>query len=162
MATTSFKFQEKSQPHTYARAIARRLLNPAPPEHILDGGALAREWDEQGVQEMLNLLMPEKGRVIVMAKEHDDVVLGDGIVADRKWEVERWYGTEYNVRRLGDEFIEQVSVILPLYCPLTMKLQASRPNTNPEFFLPAPNPYIPEDLSVLKVPTNAVSRAQLQ
>ncbi|EKM58998.1 uncharacterized protein PHACADRAFT_249147 [Phanerochaete carnosa HHB-10118-sp] len=131
MATTFFRFAEKYQPHEYARNIARALLLPLPPERILDGGALVREWDEQGVREFLALLRPENGRVMLMAKEHDPAVLGLGNGQER-WEVEKWYGTEYIVQRLNDEFLEK----------------ANRSNENAQLFLPGPNPYIPEDLSV--------------
>ena len=111
MAATTFRFREKSQPHTYARELARRLLEPVRPERILDCGALAREWDEQSVRAVLDYLTPEKGRVIVMAKEHDEAVPGGGGLLNRKWEVERLYGTEYKVHRRDNEFIEQVSTI---------------------------------------------------
>lgn len=109
MAATSFRFAEKYQPHEYARNLARSLLNPLPPERILDGGALVREWDEQGVREFLELLRPENGRAMLMAKDHDSAVLGLG-ESEVKWEVEKWYGTEYIVRRLSDDFMEKVSV----------------------------------------------------
>lgn len=106
MAATRFRFQEKYQPHTYARDIACRLLEPIPPERILDSGALTREWDEQCVRELLGFFAPDKGRVLLMAKDHEP----DG--SDAQWEVERWYGTEYNVKRLEAEFIQKVCFLL--------------------------------------------------
>lgn len=105
MAATRFRFQEKYQPHTYARDIACRLLEPIPPERILDFGALTREWDEDSVQALLGFFAPDKGRVLLMAKDHEPGVLGE---ADGPWEVERWYGTEYKVKRLDAEVIEKV------------------------------------------------------
>lgn len=131
MAATSFRFAEKNKPHIYARNIAQALLMALPPERVLDGGALVREWDERGVREFLELLRPDNGRVMLMAKEHDPVVIGRG-EGDLIWEVEKWYGTEYIVQRLGDKLMEKLN----------------RPNENTHLFLPGPNPYIPQDLSV--------------
>lgn len=110
MATTFFRFAEKYQPHEYARNISRSLLHVLPPERILDGGALVREWDEQGIKKFLEFLKPEKGRIMLMAKEHDSTIVGLG--EDAKWEVEKWYGTEYIVRRQSDGFLEKVCVRL--------------------------------------------------
>ena len=129
MAKTRFRFQEKSQPHTYARELARRLLDPVPPERVLDCGALVREWDEKGVRELLDLLVPEKGRVLLMAKDHDACVLGNSDGVEQVWEKEKWYGTEYAVKKLGDDFVREVcpslltfSIIKRLHRPASLTL----------------------------------------
>ncbi|KIP05202.1 hypothetical protein PHLGIDRAFT_129039 [Phlebiopsis gigantea 11061_1 CR5-6] len=141
-AKTHFRFREKSQPHTYARELARRLLDPVPPERILDFGALVREWDETGVRELLEALVPERGRVLLMAKDHDAGVLGNGVGVEQVWEKERWYGTEYVVKKLDDEFIQE----------------ARQPHANPALALPGPNPYIPSDFSVERIPVDVPAR----
>lgn len=105
MKAVSFRFREKSQPHAYAQWVCDQLLEPYPPERVFSGSQLITRWDEQLVRDMLALLMPEKGRVMIMAKNHDPQVVGEGTV----WDAERWYGTEYSVRRLTQEFINKVS-----------------------------------------------------
>ncbi|KAI0077374.1 LuxS/MPP-like metallohydrolase [Panus rudis PR-1116 ss-1] len=130
MSSVSFRFREKSQPHRYAADLAYDLLEPYPPEWILSGPCLVREWDERGFREILGVMTPERGRVMVMAKYHDPAVVGE----DAKWENEKWYGTEYFVRKLDQGFLDK----------------ANLPNENTELHLPEPNPYIPENLSVEK------------
>lgn len=105
MSKVSFRFREKSQPHTFASLVAYNLSEPWPPEWILSA-MIIREWDEELVRNTLRYLTPERGRVIVMAKEHDPLVVKP--IGDLCWETEKWYGTEYYVRRLEDGFFERV------------------------------------------------------
>ncbi|TCD63052.1 hypothetical protein EIP91_006039 [Steccherinum ochraceum] len=128
MANVSFRFREKSQPHAYVTWLCDQLLEPYPPSSTLNGVSLLRRWDEQLVRDMLALLTPENGRVMIMAKHHDARIVGENAV----WEAEKWYGTAHFVRKLTDEFLEK----------------ANRPNENAELHLPRPNPYIPQDLSL--------------
>lgn len=154
MARTRFRFREKSQPHEYARQLAgNMLLDPIPPERLLDGGALVQEWDEAGVRELLEFLRPEKGRVAVIAKNHGASVVDEGV----EWDIEKWYGTEYHVRRMSEDFMEKVFSRAVSCVGVLNTRQASQPNTNASLFLPSPNPYIPENLSVEKVEVATVS-----
>ena len=105
MSKVAFRFSEKSQPHTFVSQTAGRLAEPRPPEWILSG-SVVREWNEESVREILECLVPGKGRVMVMAKEHEQEVVAP--VGDLIWEKERWYGTEYYVRRLEEEFFKKV------------------------------------------------------
>ncbi|THH18538.1 hypothetical protein EUX98_g8939 [Antrodiella citrinella] len=138
LSNVQFRFREKSQPNTYASWVCDQLLEPYPPAWILSGSLLPRRWDEQLVRDTLALLKPEKARVMIMAKQHDPAVVEDAV-----WEAERWYGTEYSVKKLRPEFVER----------------ANLPNANNELYIPGPNPYIPEDLSVDRKET--VEPAQL-
>ncbi|KAH8078394.1 LuxS/MPP-like metallohydrolase [Cristinia sonorae] len=124
----SFRFKEKSQPHTYAMWLCSQLFERYAPDQVLSGSQLLRRWDEQLVRDIIELLTPEKCRVIITAKYHDASIVGEGI----SWEAEKWYGTEYSVRRLNQEFIDK----------------ANLPNENQYLHLPEPNQYIPEDLTV--------------
>ena len=108
LAALHFKHTSKLQPHAYARGLARDLLLPFPPERLLDGGALVREWDPHAVREILDLLDVSRARIAVCAKEHEAAVVGE----NREWEKERWYGTEYFVQRTSEEFIAKVCFIV--------------------------------------------------
>lgn len=130
MSSVSYRFREKSQPHTYATSLAFDLLEPFPPQCILSGSSLVREWDEDLFRSTLALLLPEKCRVMILAKHHAPEVVGEKPV----WQKERWYKTEHIIRKLHQSFIEA----------------ANQPNTNDALHLPAPNPYIPDNLSVDK------------
>ena len=108
MSSIAFRFREKSQPHAYAKALGAAMLEPYPPQELLSRGAMNREWDEPAVRELLELMKPELGRVFLMAKEHDETIVG----TKDSWEKERWYGTEYRVERLGEELLAKVSSIV--------------------------------------------------
>jgi insulysin len=105
MTATRFRFSEKSQPHTDVRKISLDLLNPLDPEDILSGGALSQSWDEKAVRELLDVLRPEKARVMIMAQEHDSSINDEA----EPWSMEKWYGTVYKVQSMSQAFIDQVS-----------------------------------------------------
>ncbi|KAL7284357.1 hypothetical protein ACG7TL_001646 [Trametes sanguinea] len=131
MAETSFRFQEKAQPHRYASTLAHTLSEPYPPEWLLSGAYLYREWNEPLVRSILEGFTPKQARVTLEAKNHLAPVIGQ----DVEWQSEKWYGTQYTVKRLEESFLETLR----------------EPNANQDLHLPAPNPFIPEDLSVDKV-----------
>lgn len=108
LSATSFRFREKSQPHSFVRNLALALLDPFQPQDILSGAALSREWDETAVRELLDSMRPENGRVTVLAREHDHRVVGDNV----EWSAEKWYGTEYMVTRMSESLLEGVSTII--------------------------------------------------
>lgn len=146
MSAVSFRFREKSQPHSYSTWLCDQLLEPYPPAWVLSGSSLLRRWDESLIRDILGLLTPERGRVMIMAKHHDSQVVGE----DLEWHTERWYGTEYHVQRLSQEFIDKVHVyrIIRMTDFDIESFQANLPNEIAELHLPSRNPYIPQDLSV--------------
>ena len=150
MAATAFRFREKSQPHSYVRSLSLDLLDPIPPEEILSVGSLNLRWDEHAVRGLLDTFRPERGRLVLEAKAHDPAVVGE----DAKWETERWYGTEYCVRKLPDLPLAKVG-LMPLLnslynCHCSCLLQAIEPNPNAELYLPGRNQYIPQNFDVDK------------
>lgn len=146
MSAINFRFQEKMQPHTYVGWLARELACPYPPSEVLGASELFLEWDESAVRELLdNYLLPEKGRVILEAREHPEV-------PSDAWQTERWYGAEYRVRRQDEDVLKKASGI-PLACRHVLTgnaLQTRGPGDNKELYLPGPNEFIPNDLSVNK------------
>lgn len=105
LSKLTFRFREKVQPQTYAKTLSHDLLEPWPPEHLLSGWAVTREWDEALVRATLELLRPELGRITLEARDHPEEVVGDAT-----WETERWYRAEYCARRLDPAFLEKVSL----------------------------------------------------
>ena len=102
-----FMYAPKLQPEVYARALARGLLAPLPPERLLDGGELVRIWDPKLVRDVLDLLDVSRARVTICTKEHAEAVVGQGA----RWDKEKWYGTEYFVRKMSEKFVLKVSSI---------------------------------------------------
>lgn len=96
MSAIKFRFLEKTQPHTYANLLSFRLSEQYPPEQVLSGASLISEWDEDLVHETLKVLVPERGRMTLEARDHDINVIGK----DVQWDTERWYGAQYCVQRL--------------------------------------------------------------
>ena len=105
MAETRFRFREKAQPHSYAAALAHNFAEPYPPEWLLSGPSLYRGYDEGVVRRLLDGFVPERARVLLLAKNHREEVVGQ----DAQWETEKWYGTQYFVRRLDEGLIQRVS-----------------------------------------------------
>ncbi|KAI0819462.1 LuxS/MPP-like metallohydrolase [Trametes gibbosa] len=135
MAHTRFRFQEKTAPHRYASTLAHLLAHPVyPPEALLSGAYLYQldGWDGALVQRLLDGFVPGRARVTLEAKAHREEIVGS---VDVRWETERWYGTRYVVRRLEEGLLRKLE----------------EPTSNAELHLPAPNPFIPEDLSVDRV-----------
>ncbi|KAI0646092.1 LuxS/MPP-like metallohydrolase [Trametes meyenii] len=131
MTATSFRFKEKSQPHTYASTLAHALAEPYPPEWLLIGAYVYREWDETTVRRLLDGFVPARARITLEAKNHVKEVVGPNV----HWLTEKWYGTQYAVQKIDDALLDKISGT----------------HANEELHLPAPNPFIPEDLSVHKV-----------
>ena len=99
-----FRFREASQPHTYVSWLASELSEGYPPEFLLRGSSIVSEWNELAVREILELILPENGRFMLMAKDHPSVTPKEG------WKNEKWYGTEYWVEKLDSELLRKVGV----------------------------------------------------
>ncbi|KAH8114098.1 insulin-degrading enzyme [Phellopilus nigrolimitatus] len=123
-----FRFAEKTPPDDYATWIAEHVKDPTPRALMLSGPQLTWDWDEQLVRETLAGLVVENGRVVVISKDHAAI----GITGP--WATEPWYGTEYMVGKLEDDFVSL----------------ARESNDIPELFLPGPNEFIPSNVEVEK------------
>ncbi|KAI3620705.1 hypothetical protein CBS9595_002672 [Malassezia furfur] len=132
-----FAFKEKTAPSSYGSALASQMQTPMPPEWILSGHYLLREFDLPLIQDTLACLRPDRCRIMLAGREPPA-----GHTLDAK---ERWYGTEYTV------------------VPLPASL-ATRTAALDGMALPKQNEFIPADLQVLGSKDAAgapVSRPQL-
>jgi insulysin len=84
VAASGFRFAGKGGAMQTTTALANRLCK-FPPEHVVSGEALLREWDPSGYSRLLSALTPHNARVRITAKE----------VADACDKVEPVYGTKY-------------------------------------------------------------------
>ncbi|KIJ53958.1 hypothetical protein M422DRAFT_201065 [Sphaerobolus stellatus SS14] len=137
LAELSFRFKEKSQPQGYVSWLSSELSEGYPPELLLKASSIVSEWDEAPIREILDSFTPDKGRIMLMAKDHPTVHPAGA------WKSERWYGTQYCVQRFDPEILEQ----------------ARLPNGNPELYLPRPNPYIPGNVDVHQIDVTEPAKA---
>jgi len=115
MATLSsvrFQFAEKRRPDKYATWIAEHMSWPLPPKQLLSGPQLIREWgtyegsghEEVTIRRYLDSFRISESRSFLMAKEGEHRRVRSGL----QWVKEPWYGTDYNVVRFEEGFIDQV------------------------------------------------------
>lgn len=118
MSQIRFRFKEKVQPSDHVNSLSFDLSEPSPVEEILRIPSVIQKWDEALVKNILDLLVPEKSRAILKAREHDEEVVGK----DAKWETERWYGTQYCVQRLNESLFQRVwsSLVEMIFFELTI------------------------------------------
>ncbi|TBU47821.1 LuxS/MPP-like metallohydrolase [Dichomitus squalens] len=131
MAGIRFRFMQKGQPHEYAVRLARDMSEPYRTEQLISGPYLYRGKDDATVKQLLDSFTPERAKLFLQAKEHREEIVGK----DVQWEAEKWYGTQFAVRKFDEVLLE--------------KLREASSNT--ELALPSANRFIPTDLSVTKV-----------
>ncbi|PPQ98811.1 hypothetical protein CVT24_003365 [Panaeolus cyanescens] len=138
LSATRFRFAEKRRPDDYATSITEHMAWPLPRDMILAGPRLTfdyindsdKKMHEAKISQYLDSFKLGNSRVVLMAPKADHEKLHPQI----QWENEPWYGTGYYVQRFDQNFIEK----------------AESPNDIPEFFLPGPNEFIPDNLNVEK------------
>ena len=146
LASTGIRFSEKIFPSAYVTQLSEQLLKPYSREDILSGSALLHEYDESLVRSLLSQLTPLRARITLTMRDEwatvkygGELLFPDG-VDESKWEKEKWYGTEYIVRRTLHDEGEAVE----------------------GFRLPSPNEFIPMDFNIDKKEVAEVSASSMQ
>ncbi|KAG8907980.1 Insulinase (Peptidase M16) [Tulasnella sp. 403] len=138
LSAIAFRYKEKaSSVSSYASRLAERAGNPWSRDKLLSAMTVTEEWDEPFVRNLLEKkLVPERGRVMIMAREGwEEVQLLDESGENktpRAWKKEPWYGTEYLLRRIPDDVLKEA------------------PNQIEALALPRRNAFIPDNLDVEK------------
>ena len=152
LSNIRFRFSEKRRPDDYAVWVADKLSWPVPREFVIKAPQVVSEWDHSGNAQAVAFqtikgLSVRNSRTVLMAKQGEY----QRLLGTQQWQTEPWYGTQYRVERLDEDFIREVC-----YHPLrsgTLNLmlsQAEGPNTIDAFHLPRPNEFIPKRLDVDK------------
>lgn len=94
-----------------------------PMEDMLTAGLLAKEWRPEHIEEVFSCLEPEKMRIVLVGKKLEEI-------CDQ---TERWYGTRFNVHKVGEEWMARWKNV----------------ELNENFFLPKPNPFVSADFSLV-------------
>ena len=130
MAEVDFKFQEKVSASNFARSMASTMQKPLPREWLLSGETLIRKFDAKAISTALNYLRPDNYRLTIVSQQYP----GD-------WDQrEKWYGTEYRVERIPNEFAAAVK----------RAGESKSGERLAELHLPHRNEFIPSKLAVEK------------
>ncbi|KAL5708137.1 insulysin [Ranunculus cassubicifolius] len=135
IAETVFHFKDKIRAIDYVCNIASNM-QIYPPKDWLVASSLPSEYSPELIQTILDELTPNNVRIFWASqafKTHTD-------------KVEPWYGTEYSIQKLSTSMIQEW-------------IEKS-PDENLHF--PAPNVFIPTDLSIKDVPEKAKSPVLLR
>lgn len=98
-----FAFKEKSSPASYGSTLAGQMQNSMPPEWILSGNYLLREFNLPLIRETLTYLRPDHCRVMLAGREPPA-----GHTLDSK---ERWYGTEYTIAPIPKSLLTPIKTL---------------------------------------------------
>ncbi|EAW14914.1 a-pheromone processing metallopeptidase Ste23 [Aspergillus clavatus NRRL 1] len=129
LAEVEFRFKQKSPASRFTSRLSSVMQKPMPREWLLSG-SLLRKFDPELIKKALACLQPDNFRMIVVSQEHP----GDW---DSK---EKWYGTEYKVQKLPQDFMADIKNAL-----------ATTPETRlSELHMPHENEFVPTRLSVEK------------
>ncbi|GLT29358.1 hypothetical protein SLA2020_042300 [Shorea laevis] len=118
---TDFHYQDKVHPIDYVVNIALKM-RMYPPKDWLVGSSMPSNFNQGIIQMVLNELSPDKVRIFWVSKKF-------GGCTDM---VEPWYGTAYSIEKVTTSRIQEWMSLAP----------------NENLHLPAPNIFIPADLSL--------------
>lgn len=89
LASLAFRFKEKYPPSQYTSRLAGLMQHGYPPQFVLSGPSLIREYNPDLINKNLSCLRPDNFRIMVASREAPN-----GIQFTKK---ERWYDTEFEV-----------------------------------------------------------------
>lgn len=67
-----FRHREKLQPHTYVISLTGKLEEDRPAQWLLNADLLYREYSEVAVKAVLDCILPERARLVLSAKTHEN------------------------------------------------------------------------------------------
>ena len=130
MSEVDFRFKQKAPASKTASGLSAVMQRPYPREWLLSGPSLLRKFDQEAIKNGLAHLRPDNFRLTLVSQQYP----GNW---DKK---ERWYGTQYKVERIPDNFLSE----------LTTAWSARVSERPPELHLPHKNEFIPTKLEVEK------------
>ena len=130
MAEVDFKFQEKASASSFAHSMASTMQKSLPREWLLSGETLIRKFDADAISTALKHFRPNNYRLTIVSQQYP----GD-------WNhKEKWYGTEYRVEPVSDEFAAAVK----------KASESTAAERLTDLHLPHRNEFIPSKLTVEK------------
>ncbi|KAF2841383.1 a-pheromone processing metallopeptidase Ste23 [Patellaria atrata CBS 101060] len=139
MSEVDFRFKQKSQAVRTTNRLASVMQRPYPRKWLLSGPAVLRKFDARAIRRGLGYLHPKNCRLTVVSQEFPG-----------EWDQrEKWYGTEYKVEDMSQEFLEMLQ-------EAAQSAQEDRPS---ELHLPHRNEFIPTRLEVQKKSVSEPAKA---
>ena len=128
MSDIKFRFQSKSPAMEYVRSIASDM-HKYPPSSVLTGSHLMSEYDPEGIRELVEMMRGDRMMVVICWEKWTAEDLG---------RVEKWYGTEYGISKLSDEFMQRLATPIALH------------SSDIVLAYPPINPYIPSEFPMIE------------
>ncbi|KAG0165438.1 Insulinase (Peptidase M16) [Apophysomyces sp. BC1034] len=126
LSAIDFKFTEKYGPSQYTSWLVQEMQSNYPPQYIISGSSLAREFDPRLIEEHLDLLRPDNFRLTISSQEFPFDI--------KCTQVEQWYRTEYEVVPISDRLRKRLNGL----------------HLNDVFKLPPANEFIPTNAEYSK------------
>ncbi|XP_048846106.1 nardilysin isoform X2 [Brienomyrus brachyistius] len=117
-----FQYQEQTDPIEYVEDICENM-QLFPKEDFLTGDQLLFEYNPEVISAALNLLTPDKANLLLLSPEHEG----------HCYLKEKWFGTQYSVEDISQEWRDQWIGDFSL---------------NPDLHLPAENKFIATDFTL--------------
>jgi len=133
MADLNFKFQSMSGAMNHCQRVARNMQN-LPSDYVLSGDGRCFEFDPAECQEIIKCLSVNNCLVLV----------ADSSAADACDQVEQWYQTKYSKGPLSDATRRRWEACAQADTKEKAEAQAKERG----IFLPPPNPFLPDDVSL--------------
>ena len=130
MSEVDFRFKQKAPASKTASGLSAVMQRPYPRDWLLSGPNLIRAFNPEAIKNGLAHLRPDNFRLTIVSQEYPG-----------EWEnKERWYGTEYTVKRFPPEFSADIKAAW----------SAAADQRPRELHLPNKNEFIPTRLEVEK------------
>ncbi|KAL6746748.1 insulinase-like metalloprotease [Haematococcus lacustris] len=125
-----FQYRDKQAPYSYTTSLASAMQHYPDKELLLALYHVPQDYDPALIQELLQEMTPEKARMMWSSKT----------LMDEAMETEPWYGTRYSWQSLPEDWAARWHSAYEGEDPAGVNAS--------ELHLPAPNPFIPTDLSL--------------
>lgn len=138
MAEVDFRFRQKTPASRFAHSTSSVMQKPIPRKWLLSATSKFRRFDPKAIVNAMQFLREDNFRLMIVSQDYADF--------DQK---ERWYGTDYTVKKIPDEVITEIQ-------------QALLPNGSdrpPDLHLPHKNEFVPTRLEVEKTEVKEPAKA---
>ena len=130
MADVDFRFKQKSPASSTTSGLSQTMQKPLPRNRLLSGERVMRTFDSAAIKNALFFIKTANVRLSIVSQKP----------LPGKVEKEKWYGTDYSVQRMPNDFINELK-----------RAETSAANDRPQdLHLPHKNEFIPSKLEVEK------------
>ncbi|KAJ5104328.1 hypothetical protein NUU61_001675 [Penicillium alfredii] len=129
LAEVDFRFKQKTPASRFTSRLSSVLQKPLPREWLLSG-SLLRQFDPVLIKKALSYLRADNFRLVIVSQDYPG-----------QWDQkEKWYGTEYKVEKIPQEFLGGIQ----------KALESTAATRTSDVHMPHRNEFVPTRLSVEK------------